>query len=91
MVIRGSENIGTFRFLAGCALIVVFFLMAGCKTPLERRKEAAHLDSLRNDSARPALNPYKPTHGNEIYNNERENLGNLDSMVTPQQPALPNR
>ena len=66
---------------AGCVM--------GCQTPIERRKEAAHLDSLRMDSARPPNNPYRLGKGTEMYNQERENLGNLDSLVTPQQPTVP--
>jgi len=56
---------------------------AGCKRPSERRKEQARLDSLRRDTARPAINPYKMGQGTAQYNRERENLGNLDSLVTP--------
>ena len=62
-----------------------------CKSPAERRREAARLDSLRRDSLRPVLNPYKKGQGTAMYNRERENLGNLDSLVTPQQPAVPGR
>ncbi len=64
-------------------------LAGGCKSPAERHREAAGLDSLRRDSARPVNNPYKFGQGTEMYNNERENLGKLDSLVTPEQPAIP--
>ncbi|HLF13450.1 MAG TPA: hypothetical protein VI932_00995 [Bacteroidota bacterium] len=62
-------------------------LHGGCKRPSERRREQARLDSLRRDSARPAYNPYKFGRGNTQYNRERENLGNIDSLVTPPNPA----
>ena len=70
-------------------LVVVSSLALDCKSPAERKREAAHLDSLRRDSLRPVLNPYKMGQGTDLYNRERENLGNLDSLVTPQQPAVP--
>jgi hypothetical protein len=63
----------------------------GCKTRWEREKEQAHLDSLRQDSARPVVNPYKMGQGTSQYNAQRENLGNLDSLVTPAQPTVPRR
>jgi hypothetical protein len=73
-------------------LIVLLLLLAplfegGCKRPSERRREQARLDSLARDSARPADNPYKYPRGNAQYNRERENLGNIDSLVTPPTPA----
>ena len=75
-----------------CSILVAFLVMAaGCQSPRERRKEAAHLDSLRRDSTRPVNNPYKFGQGTQMYNQQREALGNLDSMVTPQQPAIPGR
>jgi hypothetical protein len=70
------------------ALVVLASLtMDGCKRPSERRKEQARLDSLKNDTARPAYNPYKFGQGNTQYNRERENLGNLDSLVAPASPT----
>ena len=62
----------------------------GCgRTPEERRREEARLDSLRNDSMRPVVNPYKLGQGTDQYNRQREALGNLDSLVTPRQPPIP--
>ena len=71
--------------LCGASLISI-----ECQTPDERRKEAARLDSLRNDSTRPVNNPYKFGQGNDQYDRQRETLGNLDSLVTPPQPSIPN-
>ncbi len=71
--------------------ILVGCVIAGCKSPIERRKDAAHLDSLRRDSTRPVNNPYKFGQGTEMYNQQRENLGRLDSLVTPEQPSVPGR
>jgi hypothetical protein len=65
------------------ALVLPALLQEGCKRPSERRKERARLDSIRADTARPAYNPYKLGQGTAQYNRERENLGNLDSLVTP--------
>ena len=56
---------------------------AGCRTRSERLKEQARQDSLMRDSSRPAGNPYKLGQGTDQYNRERENLGNLDSLVRP--------
>ena len=78
------------KLLLVCIIYIGFALLAtGCKSPIERRKDAARLDSLRRDSTRPVNNPYKMGQGTGMYNRERENLGNLDSLVTPQQPAIP--
>jgi hypothetical protein len=63
--------------------------VGGCKRPSERRKEQARLDSLKNDTSRPAYNPYKFGQGNAQYNRERENLGSIDSLVTPAAPSPP--
>ncbi len=73
------------------AIVVIASILAvgGCKRPSERRKEQARLDSLRNDTARPSINPYKMGEGTAQYDRERENLGNLDSLVTPPQPVVP--
>jgi hypothetical protein len=79
------------RFLPYILFVALLFVAVGCKSPIERRREAALLDSLRRDSARPVNNPYKYGQGTQMYNQERENLGNIDSLVTPQQPAIPNR
>ena len=78
------------KFFTYSILIVSLFFAEACKSPIERRKEAARLDSLRRDSARSKFNPYKLGQGTEMYNQQRENLGNIDSLVTPQQPAIPN-
>jgi hypothetical protein len=79
----------SMKALGGLILLIAFSWFIGCKSPIERRNEAAHLDSLRRDSTRPRVNAYKFGQGTEMYNQERENLGNLDSLVTPQQPPLP--
>lgn len=67
-------------------VVVPGMFQEGCKRPSERRKEQARLDSIRTDTARPAYNPYKFGQGNAQYNRERENLGNIDSLVTPPAP-----
>ena len=81
------------RTISPLFLVLLLFLSPvlhdGCKRPSERRKEQSRLDSLRRDTARPAYNPYKFGQGNTQYNRERENLGNIDSLVTPANPAAP--
>jgi len=69
--------------------MLMILVIAGCRTPDEQRREAARLDSLRQDSLRPVNNPYKLGQGNDQYNRQRETLGNLDSLVTPPQPSIP--
>ena len=77
------------KVILNIVLFLVILLCLDCKSPMERKKEAARLDSLRKDSTRPVFNPYKQGQGTGMYNRERENLGNLDSLVTPQQPSVP--
>lgn len=62
--------------------------MFGCKPPKGRRMEAARLDSLRRDSLKALYSPDGPGQRTTMYDRERENLGNLDSLVTLQQPAV---
>lgn len=70
--------------LLGLLLIVGGTSCGGGK----RQREMSRLDSLTRDSAQPSPNPYKMGQGTNMYNRERENLGNLDSLVTPAQPNL---
>ncbi len=83
----------TRRRINGFVLALLTGLMAAaifdCRTPDEQRRDEARLDSLRRDSLRPVNNPYKFGQGNDQYNRQRETLGNLDSLVTPPQPSLP--
>ena len=72
-------------------VVLVSWVMNDCRSPDQRRRDAARLDSLRADSLRVVNNPYKLGQGNDQYNRQRESLGNLDSLVTPQQPTIPNR
>ncbi|GEM_PF-3118644 len=75
-----------------CVVIcAVALCLSDCRSPDEQRRDEARLDSLRRDSLRPVNNPYKFGQGNDQYNRQRETLGNLDSLVTPPQPAIPNR
>lgn len=78
--------------IAAFVLIVlaVSLMNFGCQSPEEERREQARLDSLKQDSLRPVNNPYKFGQGNDQYDRQRETLGNLDSLVTPQQPSIPN-
>lgn len=71
--------------------VLISIVLNDCRSPDEQRREAARLDSLRRDSLRPVNNPYKFGQGNDQYNRQREALGNIDSLVTPQQPGIPNR
>jgi len=76
-------------FLLAIGIAGVF--LTGCKTREEEEREQARLDSLRQDSLRPVNNPYKFGQGNDQYNRQREALGNLDSLSSVPQPAVPNR
>ncbi len=81
--------------LRGCVLVLLFLVMSiflcECRSPDEQRRDEARLDSLRQDSVRKMNNPYKFGQGNDQYDRQRETLGNLDSLVTPPQPAIPAR
>ena len=75
---------------------VVLALSTICcgKSEERRLREQAQMDSLRReDSLRKAWNPYKLGQGNDAYNRQRENLGDLNKLVTPDQPQskLPER
>jgi len=72
--------------LVVCAVAVV---LENCKLPGEKQKELNRLDSLSRDSTRKAYNPYKTGQGTKTYDQQRETLGNLDSLVTPQQTSVP--
>jgi hypothetical protein len=54
-----------------------------CRFSHDKQKELARLDSLSRDSTRKAYNPYKAGQGTQVYDQQRESLGNLDSLVTP--------
>ncbi len=70
-------------------LLIVAVLMGGlilsegCQFSHEKQKELNQLDSLSRDSTRKAYNPYKAGQGTQVYDQQREALGNLDSLVTP--------
>ncbi len=68
--------------------LLVAFLAFQCQSPKSRRIESARLDSLRQDSARAAAIPHTVEQEKGLYDHERENLGNLDSLVTIPQPAV---
>ena len=61
-----------------------------CKSPAQRKREAAIADSLRRDSSRHFVDPYKMGQGTQVYDQQRDAVGNLDTLVTPPQPAIPN-
>jgi hypothetical protein len=65
------------------ALLACVLLLPGCKR--EESPEQGKKNPPASDSIKPAYNPYKANQN--LYNRERENLGNLDSLVTPKEPA----
>ena len=69
-------------------ILTVSIINFHCQSREEEQREQARLDSLRQDSLRPVNNPYKFGQGNDQYDRQRETLGNLDSLVTPQQPSV---
>jgi len=69
--------------LAVTCLLVFSQTLTGCKKREDRLREQVRQDSLMRDSSRRPDNPYKLGQGNDQYNRERENLGNLDSLVRP--------
>jgi len=84
-VFRTSSS-GLVPGLASLALIGILVsgqTFTGCKKRADRLREEARRDSLMRDSSRRPDNPYKLGQGNDQYNRERENLGNLDSLVRP--------
>lgn len=60
-----------------------------CKFSREKQDSLNRVDSLTRDTTKPAYNPYKVGQGTKVYDQQREVLGNLDSLVTPQQ-QIPN-
>lgn len=75
------------RYTLATLCIGLLLFGGGCKEGKSQR-EMSRLDSLTRDSARPSPNPWKTGQGTSQYERERENLGNLDSLVTPQQPNV---
>jgi hypothetical protein len=63
--------------------IALSLAFSQCKISHEKQKELARLDSLSRDSTRKAYNPYKTGQGTQVYDQQRESLGNLDSLVRP--------
>jgi len=72
------------KYFASALIIAALSLLsAQCKFSKEKQKELARTDSLSRDSTRKAYNPYRTGQGTQIYDQQRETLGNLDSLVTP--------
>ena len=80
---RSSGLVPGTACLAVIGVLIVGQTLTGCKTRQDRLREQARRDSLMQDSSRRPDNPYKLGQGNDQYNRERENLGNLDSLVRP--------
>ncbi len=49
------------------------------------------MEGIRKESTKSAPNPYKLGQGTQVYDAQRDALGNLDSAASPPQPAVPNR
>jgi hypothetical protein len=62
---------------------VLPFLFLQCKFSRVKQQELSRVDSLTRDSTKRAYNPYKAGQGTSTYDQQREQLGNLDSLVTP--------
>ena len=62
-----------------------------CQSVDERKHAVAETKRVNQDSSKPMPNPFKVGQGTGIYDRERENLGNLDSLVTLPQPSVPTR
>ncbi len=75
-------------------IYLVIYMLAlsfgSCQFSDEKQREGARLDSLAKDSTRKAYNPYKTGQDTKLYDQQREVLGNVDSLVTPQDPGIPN-
>ncbi len=67
------------------SLCVSSLMTFQCKFSREKQDSLNRIDSLSRDTAKPAYNPYKAGQGTKVYDQQREVLGNLDSLVTPQQ------
>jgi hypothetical protein len=64
-------------------ILITSLLMLQCKFSKEKQQALARTDSLSRDSTRKAYNPYKAGQGTQVYDQQRDALGNLDSLVTP--------
>ncbi len=69
-----------------CCLTLV---VGACRFSHDKQRELARQDSLAHDSTRKVVNPYKVGQGTQIYDQQRESLGNLDTLVTPKDPGIP--
>ena len=80
----------TPRILLLILILVQSLIAFQCKSPAERKREKAVADSLRRDSSRHFVDPYKMGQGTQVYDQQRDAVGNLDSLATPPQPSIPN-
>ena len=79
------------RYLTvGGVILLLLLASMDCKTRKEREAEQAHLDSLYRDSTN-KFNPYKIGQGTDQYNRQREALGDINKLTTPEQPKVPGR
>ncbi len=80
----------TIRFIVLLACST-FFLWSGCKFSHQKQDEYARQDSIAKDSKRRVVNPYKQGQGTQVYDQQRQAVGNLDTLVTPQNTGVPGR
>jgi hypothetical protein len=77
----------------GIAVLLVALIgiaSMSCRSKSERARQLQVLDSLNRDSTRhPANEPYKWTQGTRTYDQQRQTLGNLDSLATPPGSGVP--
>jgi len=78
------------KLLLVFSLIALLFLSLACKKSEEAKRKRAELDSLQRDTAHRFVNPLRSKPNIEAVEGWRESIGNVDSLVTPQQPTIPN-
>jgi len=83
------------KFFLSRFLLVLFFsalclLSSACKNPQEAKRKRAELESSQRDTTGRFVNPLRAKSGVENVEGWRQSIGNVDSLVTPQQPTIPN-
>ena len=64
---------------------------AGCQFSHEKEKALEAQNAAAHDSTRHAVNPYKTGQDTKLYDQQREVVGNIDTLVTPQDPGIPSQ
>lgn len=84
--VHGATSIVALAFIT----LTVLLTSMNCNSRRDREAKQAHLDSMYRDSTN-KFNPYKLGQGTNLYNQQREALGDINKLTSQPQPAVPQR